>query len=307
MAIRNLDRWMDKHEWVISENSPTTEYYNAEEVKDNEDYEDGICGYLNQQDVLEASSNAMYSINLKNYAIENLPDYLKDAENWKVEHNLVLPIINRIVETVADEGDFDLEHIADCEELDLLENAGITKETLSEFEDKFIEEGHTPDNYYPIWLRAWEFPSGYTAEQLNEFGVSGLVFFDMNNNTYVSLTTCGMDMTPSIEYAYFMYSNVQVSKTYYKERLFKQPSYFEYVVGKEATLKLCKELGITQKKLDYAEKEVHKRLAEFGKSLDQLSELRDSGKIDQNLTSLFAMSQYFKYEQRENEAVKAMA
>jgi hypothetical protein len=154
--------------------------------------------------------------------------------------------------------------------------------------------------------KAWEFPSGYTAEQLNEFDIRGIVFFDINNTTYVSLKTCGMNMSPSMEYAYFMYSNLEVAKTYYKERLFKQPSYFEYVVGKEAMRILCEKLGITQKKLDYAEKAVNKRLKEFDKSLAQLTELRDSGKIDQNLTSLFALSQYFKHEQIGTEQIKAM-
>jgi hypothetical protein len=304
MAIRNLDRWMDKHTWVISKDSPTTTYYDTEEVKRGSDYEKGICGYLNQQDVLEASGDAMYSINLKNYVEENLQDYLKEAENEAVKHDLILPLFNRIVENVKD-GDFNLDNLDDAE-LDLLAKAGITENTLNEFEDKFIDEGHTPDDYCPIWLKAWEFPTGYTPEQLNEFDISGIVFFDINSTTYIGLTTCGMDMTPSLEYAYFMYSNLDIAKIYYKKRLFKQPSYFEYVVGKEAMLELCKKLGITQKKLDYAEKEVKKRSEEFRKSLDQLSELRDSGKIDQNLTSLFALSQYFKHEQKEKEQIKAM-
>ena len=134
-----------------------------------------------------------------------------------------------------------------------------------------------------------------------------MVFFDINGETYLSLTTCGMNMTPSIEYAYFMYSNLQVSKTYYKERLFKQPSYFEYVAGKEEMLKMCKALGITQRKVELAERRCKERLKEFSDSLNHIGELRDNGKLSQNEARLLGLVQFFKTEAQKTEEVKAMA
>jgi len=181
------------------------------------------------------------------------------------------------------------------------------QDEFKDFVDNKFYDDRTADDYYPIWLTAWEFPTGYTAEQLNEFDIRGVVFFNINGTDFISLTTCGMDMTPSLEYAYFMYSNVEIAKTYIKERIFRQPSYFSYVVGNTDFKKLCEKLGITERKINLAEKRVKERCKEFLDGLNDLSKLRDSKKITQTEAGLLGLMQYFKHDKEKQQEVKAMA
>ena len=117
---------MDKHAYTISDGD---DHFDDDETNST----------LSSSDVLEASGEAMYSTNLKNFAKSNLADFLKEDISEPVPDEL----INRIVERVS-EDEFKLDSIATNDELDLLENVGITQHTLDQFHDKFYDEGHTP-------------------------------------------------------------------------------------------------------------------------------------------------------------------
>jgi len=302
MAIRNLNNWLDKHEWEISDNF-TTEYYE----EDEELKESGFCGYLNKDDVMIASDEATAETHKQEYLKDNEDEIFEDWFN-QLDEDFKEEMQERYKEatgqlTAVDLSDCEFNVISDRQKKWILSDY---EEEIKEYaEEKFWDE-RNPDDYMPIWLRAWEFPSGYTVEELNEFNISGIVFFDINRQTFVSLTSCGMDMSPSLEYAYFMYSNVGISKAHIKRRLFKQPSYFSYVVGSKDFRKLCEELGITQRKLSNAEKRVGERLKQFNESLDNLSKLRDSGKITQTEAGLLGLMQYCKHNEEEKEEVKQM-
>ncbi len=275
MKVKNLNEWLDKNSYRITEDRETEIYDGYDELTEEEsDYEeDKTQGYLNNQDVLEASDSATYDNDLENFKKEFTTE---DLDNYYTD-------------TTEEE----------FKEMD--------KEEQDEAIEDIFRDNRTADDYYPIWLTAWEFPSGYMAETLNSFGVSGLVFFEVNNETFVSLTSCGMDMSPSLEFAYFMYSNVELDEKYFKERLFIQPSYFEYVVGKTDFIKFCEKLGITKRKVLLAENRVKKRLKDFSKSLDNLSELRDKGKINKSECGLLAMITYFKDQDNTKKEVEKIA
>ena len=259
MAIRDLNNWLEKHEWEISEEKSTT------------------LGYLSRDDVLTASDEATAERDKREKAEEFLQE--KEEEIKKL-----------LLDSIYTEED----------------NSQEINDILSGF-DNWFYENRTADDYYPIWLKAWVFPSRYTAEELNCFDISGLVFFEIQGFTFVSLTTCGMNMTPSLEYAYFMFSDLDVSKNYIKQRIFRQPSYFSYVIGREDFKKLCGKLGITERKIQLAEKRVSQRLNKFKESLNNLSKLRDEGKITQTEAGLLGLMTYFKHEGKEKNEVKELA
>lgn len=129
----------------------------------------------------------------------------------------------------------------------------------SEFEDWF-NDNRIPDDYYPIWNTVWEFPSSYTPDKLNEKDINGLVFFSVNGVTYAGLTTCGMDMSPSLELAYFLYSDLDISRKHMTDRTLKQPDYFKYVVGGKDMKLLQEKLGVSDKKLRKAQEKVEQDL-----------------------------------------------
>ena len=165
----------------------------------------------------------------------------------------------------------------------------------NQFEDWF-NESRIPDDYYPIWNTLWEFPSSYEPEELNEKDINGLVFFSVNGVTYAGLTTCGMDMSPSLELAYFLYSDLDISKEHITDRTLRQPDYFRYVVGGKDMELLQGKLGVSNKQLQKAQEKVEQDLKDFDDRLDKIRKLRDSGKISQAEAGLLGMMTYFKSE-----------
>jgi len=164
-----------------------------------------------------------------------------------------------------------------------------------DFEDWF-SDSRIPDDYYPIWNTLWEFPSSYEPDELNEKDINGLVFFNVDGITYAGLTTCGMNMTPSVELAYFLYSDLNVSKKYVTDRMLRQPDYFRYVVGAVDMGLLQEKLGISDRQLQKAQGKVEKNLKDFSDKLDGISKLRDTGKISQAEAGLLGMMTYLKSE-----------
>lgn len=270
MAVRDLKNWLDKHSYRIDEEAST----NIDYYEEDEEHEDGHQGILNRMEVIDACHESTFEQNKK----EKIEDFLSDKEE---------EIKNIIKEGLTEDEDFQ-------------------EEVKKEFESYF-DEYRTPDDYAPIWLTCWKFPSNYSAEKLNQEDISGIVFWEMENITFVGLTTCGMDMSPAVEYAYFMYSDLDISKSYVKQKALRQPSYFSYVIGNSDFLKLCEKVGITKKKVELAEKRVHERIKDFDKQLNKLTELRDSGKISQSEAGLLGLITYFKSEKETEEKVKVMA
>lgn len=159
-----------------------------------------------------------------------------------------------------------------------------------------FEDSRIPDDYHPIWNTVWEFPTSYAPEELNERGVNGVVFFSVDNVTHAGLTTCGMDMSPSLELAYLLYSDLDISKDYITGRMMKQPDYFKYVVGEKDMKRLQGKLGVSDKQLQGAQEKVERNLKDFSEKLDEISRLRDKGKISQAEAGLLGMMTYFKSE-----------
>lgn len=164
--------------------------------------------------------------------------------------------------------------------------------------EKLEEEFHdnrSPDDYYPIWCTAWLFPSNYSAEELNEKDINGIVFFKYYNEVMVSLTTCGMDMSPSLFLAYYLHSDISFQKQSILDKVLSSGlNYFEYVVGKKQLVELMKVIG-KDLMLKY-DKESKKRYKEFDKTIKKLGEARDKGEIEQFETGLLAMVALAKTE-----------
>jgi hypothetical protein len=268
MTIRNLNKWLDKREWEIKQKS------NNEDFEYPEEEEDGFCGSLDRDKVNESCDEATFDLHREEYLNENKEELINDFKQKNKEYKKTE---------------------------DIKEN-----EEFKDFVENRFYDDRCGDDYAPIWLRAWEFPSRYTAEKLNSFDIKGLVFFDMKYKTFVSLTTCGMDMSPSLEFAYFMYSNLKLSKKYIQERIFKQPSYFTYVIGNKDFIALCEKIGITKRKIKMAEKRVNKRMKEFQEGLNSLSKLRDDGKMTQTEAGLLGLIKYFNHEKEEEKEIKKL-
>jgi hypothetical protein len=156
-----------------------------------------------------------------------------------------------------------------------------------ELEQQF-NDNRCSDDYYPIWCTGWLFPSPYSAEELNEKDISGLIFFKFRDEVMVSLTTCGMDMSPSLFLAYYLHSDISFQKQSILDKVLSSGlDYFKYVVGKKQLVELMKVIG-KDLMLKY-DKESKKRYKEFDATIKKLSTARDKGEIDQFETGLLAM------------------
>lgn len=126
-------------------------------------------------------------------------------------------------------------------EKDIKNNNGIIPDAEEEIKDRiesnFYDDEYS-DDYCPIWNTIWEFPSSYDVETLNDAGINGVVFFDLKcgwkTETFVGLTTCGMDMSPSLYYAFLKYSDVTFNRAeLIRECGRKGWDYCKYVIGNE--------------------------------------------------------------------------
>ena len=172
----------------------------------------------------------------------------------------------------------------------------------NDLQSEFLEHS-SPDDYYPIWNTVWQFPSSYSVSNLNCENIPNLIFFDYKEVTYVGLTACGMDISPSLFYVYFVFSDLALNKKDLLKKIYKQPSWFSYVVGDRCFENIKKILKISDKKLKIAEKTLSENLKTFDESLRNLSEMRDKKQTDQFMTGLLAMMTYTKSRRDLEESV----
>lgn len=261
------------------------------DYKDEHEYN----GYLNNFDVSDSTYDSTYKIDLENYIYEHKEEIKQDFKEY-------------IEELKIDYDEYKEENPDDDISFkDWLDNEGYIRdynewfedEKKDDIEDEFRDSRYS-DDYFPIWRIAWQFPTGYTAEELNEMGINGLVFFDINrnyvNDTFVSLTGCGMDMSPSIYCAYLLYSSLNIDDETIKEMLCKVQrkglEYMGYVMGKKNLDKFLdvvgKEMAI---RMDKRGREEYKK---FDEQLKQLTKARDKGNMDKATTGLLGMMSYFE-------------
>ena len=146
----------------------------------------------------------------------------------------------------------------------------------------------TPDDYYPIWNYAWEFPTRYDAKDLNEMmNGTGLVFFELDYTVYVSLATAGMSMMPALYYAYYEYSDVYVDPEEIARGIVSNGvGYWKHVIGERRLLRLVEDIGYSLKELDRISKEDMKQ---FNQLLDSLSEEVKKKNLDRTEAYLLGM------------------
>lgn len=267
----NLHKWMDDHAWRIEEEHETSEE----------------CKVLNSMDILDATGSSMYDINLKDFVLaqdyEKLIEWIMDEYEEK---------FNKFFSKAVESNQIVLKTV-----IDLFLEKYIDELDLKYFSDSFEDE-RCPDDYYPIWLTCWEFPTGYEAEELNKKNVSGLVFFDIQDydGTFVSLTCCGMNMNPSLEYAYWRYSNINPSKEEIRHGILSSGvGYYRYVVGPTAADELIKWCGLTDKQRK-KKKEIDKR---FDKTLKKASDTDD-----QFLRGIIGLAALSKHQQDTSKIAK---
>ena len=266
----------------------------------NDHYDSDIKGELNSMDVADACYSATYDFDLQEYINEHkdeyqeeFTDYIRDAfEEYKEEKQKYPDATNRFPVWLDTNGYY------------RVFDEWIQEEKNDELEQKF-SYARIGDDYYPIWLECWEFPYG-DAESLNEeYRHSGLVFFEIHKNdvweTFVSLTGCGMDMSPILYHAYFMHQSGFQDEDSVKEILCKiqnsNRSYFEHVVGSERMEKLVEEIG--RHRVDQADAIGRQKSKEFDDSLKALTKARDEGELNQTTTGLLGMAAFFKSQKCE--------
>lgn len=154
--------------------------------------------------------------------------------------------------------------------------------------DGDVEDYITPDDYYPIWSYAYEFPACDSAEILNEeMAGIGLIFFELNGVTYVSLAVAGMSMMPALYYAYYVYSDLDIDPEEIANEIVRHgPSYWKYVIGSERLLELTERIGYDLKELQRISEQKYK---EFDETLKALSEEVKKGKMDRLEAGLLGM------------------
>jgi len=246
----DIRNWMDKHELNICELD--------EREKD---------------DLMESCDEATFETDFEDYIEEN-EEYLTD--DFQDEYDEFVRDFIRDIILGSSDGE------------DIPKFCKWLKEYKEdEMRDRFGEERH-PDNYYPLWCFAWQFPSDHSAEELNAKRVPGLVFFDYHGTTMVSLTTVGMDMSPSIYFAYLMYSELTLQRKPILEKIMSCGiDYFKYVIGTSNMLELIQKLG--KSIIDKYDTEGKKRYKEFDETLKRLTDLRDKGEMDQVSTGLLGL------------------
>ena len=163
--------------------------------------------------------------------------------------------------------------------IDLIEDEDwFTEWVTDEFGDS-IEDYITPDDYYPLYNYAWEFPASYSAEELNkEMDGIGLVFFELHSVTYVSLGTVGMSMMPSLYYAYDVYSDIYIDPEEIAQDIISHGvGYYKSVIGRDRLIELTEQIGYNLKELDRISKENYE---EFDRMLESLKKEVSEGKMD---------------------------
>lgn len=254
-------------------------------------------GVLNNMDVYDACNEATVNVDLEIYIGEHkddfrdeFKDYIQELLEEYREDNIVHGYPFRV----------------------WLDNRGYKRDYDQWFEenkkDKVEQDFHEQrigDDYVPIWLTAWEFPGGCSAESLNrEYRNSGIVFFETDKNgvykTFVSLTACGMDMSPILHYAYFMEAGFN-DEDCIKEMLCniqtKRISYMKYVIGDERMQELMKSIG--EKRISQADEIGRKKYEQFDKTLKQLTQARDDGEMDNLMSGLLGMVAFSKSQECE--------
>jgi len=252
------------------------------------------AGFLNSMDVLEACDAATFDSALKEYIEENKDEY--KSEFWEYIRSMVK---EWKVEFEDGDTDFGFRTWMARNDHPYKFKEWLTEEKEDELREKFNDD-RTPDDYYPIWATAWEFPSGYTAEGLNDMGIPNLVFFDIRDHgTFVSLTACGMDLSPALEYAFAKYSTLGMDTDAINELLCNiqrsQLSYYKYVIGEERLKELMEIVG--EELAKKADEVGRKKYAEFDERLKKLSELRDKGELDNTVTGLLGMMALFQSQE----------
>jgi hypothetical protein len=243
-------------------------YYDIREWMDK--HELNICELDDREkdELMEACNEATYKHDLKEFMEEHEDDFKDEYEEYCKEEK---------------------ENGEEPEEYD---DWFVTYDKKEELERQF-NDNRCPDDYYPLWCTAWLFPSPYSAEGLNDMGMHGLVFFEFHDEVTVSLTTIGMDMSPSLFLAYYLHSDISFQKKSILDKVLSSGlDYFKYVVGSEHLLELMEAIG--KDLMVKYDKESKKRYKEFDATIKKLSEARDNGKMDQFETGMLGMMALFK-------------
>lgn len=274
--------FLDKNSWKITD---------AEETM--EETIDSYRGCINRYDVSESAYESTYKKDLKEYIVENKFEYVDDFKDYiqelKADYKKEKTDIS-FKEWLDDNGfyrDFD---------------EWIENEKKDDVEHDFTDNRYS-DDYCPIWNTAWEFPSNYTAEELNEKDINGLIFFEINKNniykTFVSLSGCGMDMSPSIYCAYMLYSTIKIDDDTIKEMLCqvqkKGLDYMGYVMGKKHLDKFVKEIG--EEMAIRMDKRGRAEYKKFDEQLKKLTVARDKGDLDNATAGLLGMMSFFQTQE----------
>lgn len=163
--------------------------------------------------------------------------------------------------------------------LDIVEDEKWFREWAREHYEDNLQDYITPDGYYPLYSYAWEFPASYSTEELNRemYGI-GLIFFELNGVTYVSLGAVGMSMMPSLYYAYAIYSDIYIDPEEIAQDIISHGvGYYKYVIGRDRLIELVEHIGYDLKELDRISKEKYE---EFDRMLESLKKEVEDGKMD---------------------------
>ena len=174
--------------------------------------------------------------------------------------------------------------------IDNLDNFAVEEWFKSWAKDAFdVEEYISPDDYYPVWNYAWEFPSSYDPKELNEaMSDMGLIFFELNGVLYVTLATAGMSMMPALYYAYAIYSDLYIDpKEIAQDIVSHGVGYYKYVIKEHRLAALADYIGYSIEKLN----EISKRdYEEFNNLLNKLRNEVDEGKLSRLEAAVIGMA-----------------
>lgn len=255
--------------------------------------DENASGCLNQMDVYNACNEATYNIDLEEY-IEG------EKEKYEDEFNDYIEELKQ--EYKEDTQDMSFDEWLDYNGYEKTYDEWFEKEKREELEESF-NDARTGDDYAPLWLTAWMFPSSYSAEELNEeYRHSGIIFFEINGNLFVSLTCCGMDMSPILYYAFFMDAGFDDEENI-KEILYgiqrKGLSYYKYVIGEKRINHLIDAIG--EKRVRLAQNISERKYKEFDETLEKLTEARDKGDLSSAETGLLGILAFLKSQKNEIE------
>lgn len=298
----NLDRWLDEHEvsiddlgqekvadvcrealWDVLKHDATIEYINnntweiIDELK-SELPDLNIAEALNIMREVVKKHNGDWRILIQGPDKEEKEGYLRlVSEEYMFNPNTrnALDVIDwdEFVEAFESEVDDYLEaNINNYEEEEWF------MDWVYGGHDRDIEDSITPDDYYPLSNFAFEFPTSYDAEYLNEAMASkGLIFFKVNGVKYVALAAVGTSMAPALYYAYYVYSDLSIeSEEIAKAIVRESPEYWRYIIGEDRLIELVKMIGYDLRELQKISKESYK---EFEEALDALSKELKEGRM----------------------------